>query len=86
MFKCDFCGCSSEEGLKVHKIITKFRLKRYPHRGKGWEIVSEKNACLDCVNTGVAVPAEVPPKSPRRVKIKKKEAEDNHLKYRRKRG
>jgi len=61
MFNCDYCGKSVTEKTKPINIVEEKRFRSYQeHKSFGFEVVREKKACQECVDSGIAVSAPDP--------------------------
>lgn len=48
MFLCEFCNKSTKLYEKLHRQVTKVRIKTYANESFGTETVEEKRACSAC--------------------------------------
>jgi hypothetical protein len=72
MYKCAFCGVSSEPCARLNRVVTGYRKRDYHNDNRvslGYEIVAEANVCSTCGMKHAASPpvygeAEVPVATP----------------------
>ena len=61
MHHCEFCQKQVIAGEKANKILCEARQKFYRDGSIGWEIVKERIACLECVESGRVASVAHPP-------------------------
>lgn len=75
MFRCDFCNKQLTEGIKPVKVVTEIRDRFYAqYKSIGWEIVAEKNACAECVQSKRAI--SITPTKKKRIKVRRPQVDD----------